>query len=143
MRPDSISLYSAGILPLLLMYLLVILRMIERRQVPSEYRSSVWSILSVRDAALVTLALDLSEVVGSFVPSLAFRESPLQFVIPGALLALHLLVYFLATTRTLHRENPPSNNSLRSILDVYFALTLLMTNAVTLMDIMRALGKGL
>jgi len=51
---------AAIILPLLLMYLLVFLRMIERRQIPYDEQTSVWSILRIRDAALVTLTLDLA-----------------------------------------------------------------------------------
>lgn len=144
MHSEILTLYSAFLLPVLLMYLLVTLRMVERMQTPFEERANVWSILSVRDAALVTLALDVSELSGGLA-SVLVRESPMQLQIgvAGVLLALHLMTYLLATRRHLFSDESRSKYSTRSILNAYFALTLLMTNAVTLMDIMRAMGKAL
>lgn len=140
---ESMTLYSAVLLPLFLMYLLVTIRMFERRKIPYEKRTSVWSILSIRDAVLVTLALDVSEISSGFMSAFVDKYEILPIAVATMLLTVHMMVYFLFTTKLIHNESQPTKNSTRSILDVYFALTLLMTNAVTILDVMRALGKGL
>ena len=137
------STYLAVMLPALLMYMLVILRMVERRQVPFESRSSVWAILSIRDAALVTLALDISEVAQGLIPYVIHRERPLPLAIASLLFALHVSVFLVASShqRNHDRSSLDSGGLTRGALNTYFALTLLMTNAVTIINVVQAMGR--
>lgn len=142
-RFEPVTYYSVVFLPVLLMYLLVALRMLERRKILLRDRPSFLSIVSVRDAALVTVALDLSELVGTFEGVFDFEGFSIPFVMVLSILLFHIIVYIKIVGFFSGSEGVRSKNPTRNILNMYFALALLMTNSVTVMDIMRAMGEGL
>lgn len=140
---ESLTPYSVALLPILLMYMLVALRVFERRKTLEGDGYSTLSIINVRDAALVTIALDISELLGAFEDSFMYDGSQLPFAVVVVALSLHVMAYFTLVRLQSSRDIRPSKSSTQNIFNMYVALTLLMTNAVTLMEIMQAMGKGL
>lgn len=125
------------------MYMLVASRMFERRKTSERDRYSLFSIINIRDAALVTIALDISELPGAFGNALKHDSFQLPAAMIIVALTFHVLAYFTVSRLHLKSEVTRSKSLTQNILNMYVALTLLMTNAVTLMDIMQAMGKGL
>lgn len=125
------------------MYMLVASRMLERRKMPERDRYSLSSIINVRDAALVTIALDISELPGALGNAFKYDSSQLPSAMIIVALLLHMMAYFTVCRLHSKSEVTRSKSLTQNIFNMYVALTLLMTNAVTLMDIMQAMGKGL
>lgn len=132
-------------LPLLLMYLLLFFRIIEGRQKSHEERHS-GAQLALRDALLVTLALDLAEVVTEFGSGVEFSHIKLPLAISATLFVLHISFFFLLTTRVQERVSdiePSDRISYRKMLDAYLALIVIMTNATTVGFLMQYLVQPL
>lgn len=142
MRPELISLYLALLLPLFLTYLLIALRTVEKRRLPDAVRSTDRSILSVRDAALTTIALDVSALVGNFNPY-TLPYSLELLALPLALFFAHMMAFLYVMRVRSDRYRDERTPSTSRVMEAYLSLMLLMTNAVTLLDIMHVLRRGL
>lgn len=133
---------TAIFLPIGLTYLLILIRFIERSATLSRSFYRPLAFLSVRDAALVTMALDVSALTSVISLDMVDAQLRLQLLIPAALLALHISIYAL----TLKREIGPDPERLsphvgNALLNAYFAFTLLMTNSETVMQFVSTIGR--
>ena len=138
----SNPLMTAIFLPIGLLYLLMLLRIFERTLTRGRDFASPLVFFSVRDAALVTMALDVSALIGAITPDMADAHLRLQLFIPAGLLALHISIYAL----TLRREaafdpERPRFRASSVLLNAYFAFTLLMTNSETVMQFVSTIGR--
>ncbi|MDR6714258.1 hypothetical protein J2W83_003879 [Pseudomonas hunanensis] len=130
--------YSVILLPILLMYVLMAIRLLDRWRAGG----GVSSIINVRDAALVAIALDVSGLAGVLDYGLG-HDNILPIAMVMVALSFHLIFYVSMSRVSFSAEGFLSRSVTRSIMNLYIALTLLMTNAVTLLDMMQAMGKGL
>lgn len=141
------DLYVAILLPLLLMYLLISFRLLERRKQSEEERQNS-GIVPVRDALLVTLALDLSVLAQEFGPGAQSERLTIALVFAGYLFVVHAGLLFMSTRliRPDSRLGQFAKNkglaraSSRRALESYFALMVLMTNAATFVPLTNRLG---
>jgi hypothetical protein len=138
------STYIAVALPIILLYLLVIIRVAERRRKSSEGIFSLGSFVSIRDAGLMTLALDASEIASNLGPFIYNKESSISLMIAAVLLFVHLSIFLLSNKLIRNRElnfQYSRSNFSRNALDTYIAFSLLITNAMTIVLVIQAVGK--
>jgi hypothetical protein len=129
------------VLPLFLAYLLMGVSLIERRaQDPGIYLSPF--AISLRDSILVVLALDLSELSDVF-PDRLFDENLRFSIVVVMLIALHgaILLYILGKTNPIRHMTEPPTFSILNIVNLYFALIVLCTNATTVRSFMDLFWK--
>lgn len=140
-------------LPIILAYLLVIIRVFERRFVHlehfehREHRISFFSytLIDVRDAALVTLALDFAEIIKAFSPPNLINLSEnihRDFLLIFVLIIFHMSTLFMGLTfrrRELSETSYLKSSTFNRMLQLYLALVILLTNAVTIKGIMGAM----
>ena len=139
---DSKISYTVILLPIPLMYVLIAVRMLDRRDSSRQGRYRLGSSVNIRDAALIAIALDVSELAGVLQDGLS-QGNMLPISMIAVALSFHMLAYMGVSRIYFRLEGFLSRSATRSVMTLYVALTLLMTNAVTLMDIMQAMGKGL
>lgn len=139
LEPSSIlSLYSALSLPILVLYLLVFNSFADRAPRYSSFRS----IVSVRDAAVATLALDLA-ALSDFLQNVARAQGP--GVVLLAILAVATVAHLVALRIAAPRfdEFSEALGKLDSSLfttrlsSLYVSTLLLMTNGTTLVAVLE------
>lgn len=145
-------LYLPAILPIALLYLLLAVRTIERwkRGIPIGRSGSQL----LRDAALISLAIDLLVGVDSFGN---FRDSAMVAV-PFLLFVIHLIAFVMTPSRP-HKKDFGLRRELRSkrllaplekftyaqasnVAYAYIALLTIMTNAETLTTLLSLWERG-
>lgn len=138
------TLYAAISLPIILMYLLMLLRIIERRQIPPEAKEGS-NLVPLRDTALVTLSLDVTEIVQDFPSVLTDSNYTLPLFISTFLFVLHISVFLLAINKRqmLTQDSDRKDFSVSSaFLNIYLGLSLLMTNATTIGAAIQLVGRA-
>jgi hypothetical protein len=138
--------YAIVLLPITLIYFLAIARFLEKRlSARREKKFFIYDLISVRDAALVTFTLDISEIVklvdgigANF--SIAGTKFELAFI--GVLLVLHFSI--LVVSRTISTRPVPhfiedQSSSYRGLISVYLATLLILTNAISLRQLVGIL----
>ena len=143
--PEIFSLILIMGLPLLLAYLLGALRIFERhfnRNSSKEERTVLGvNVINLRDAALVTLALDFSEMLNSYLylSMNEFGGERQDLLLVGLLIMFHLFVLFIGLShkkRQISEVSYSKSLAFNRLLQLYFAITILMTNAVTIKGLM-------
>ena len=139
----SISPFLSLILPLSLAYLIIVVRLFERIRIPESERGTFLTVLSVRDSALATLALDLAELLRRFEGMFLGDTSSFSTALVFILFFLHFTIFVAVSSR--EREGQESfrtvGHLLPKFLSLYLALTLLMTNAVTMFQVLGVLER--
>ena len=134
------------LLPLILTYFLAFLRMVERRLNFHQERPTVFSFLSVRDAALVTLGLDISALVQAASSVLLAKSQFSLFplvTISSSLLLVHLSLFLRTVLLHKRRGKDYPSNFIQGVTDATVAMTILMTNATTIIGLLQATMDGL
>lgn len=147
--PEFLSLVVIVGLPIILAYLLMALRIFERRfnreESEKDWGSIGFNLINIRDAALVTLALDLSELLNTYTSASVGEISssqPQDFLLLTILLLFHLTVLFTGMSykkREISEVNYLRSRAFNRLFQLYLALIILMTNAVTIKGLMGAL----
>jgi len=113
--------------------------MLERYSVPYEERSRRFLILSVHDALIATLSLDISEL-GYHLPTRGINYSPTAVVVVAVLFLLHVS-FALVTRRPGFLPDDSRAGGGRVLVNTYLAFVLLMTNAVTILGLVSSLTR--
>jgi len=137
---SSLSTVSALILPLFLAYVLIFVRLFERRRTSAPQGRSFSTLLNIRDAAIATLALDLAELTRLTEPLRLVDAARTTMLIVFALLFLHVSLVIVAGTRD--RDVPGPEAFWPRLVTTYIALALLMTNAVTILRVIDLAGRA-
>jgi len=127
----------AILLPLLSMYLLLIIRILEKRSKGDDTRF----ISPLRDAVLVALVLDIAGL-SDLVHTAARRYVDLQalaipLVVTAVLLLTHLMFFVMQTTAKGDREDRGNR-----LTESYLAFFMLLTNASTVVLLIDMLGRS-
>ncbi len=126
------------LLPLLALYVLMALRIVERKYLRGEddYEER-WKkpIIDIRDAALVTIGLDFSEIARllPFIRDVGGIKHEMALVI--VLLLFHLSALFLSALSkriVSSEESYTKSMAFNKLMRMYIAAILLLTNAVTI-----------
>lgn len=153
LEPESVFRLTFSLtLPLLLMFLLIMIRLLD----PSKhYKPPV----SPRDAALIALALDFSELApslygrmlegrfyarmldGRFYDLMLGGRPKSALVVVSALLLLHTSALVLAAYWESRDQAAKRPSEWQVLAGMYIALMLLFTNAVTILQIITRLGR--
>ena len=140
---SPLSVLAALALPFLLIYLLVFIRMSERSLLRREGAPRA-PLVSIRDAGVATLALDLVEVTRLLDQAGAAGMVSTNVALVTVLLLFHMSVFVLVTVR--HGPWHPSASDERTAwslaLQAYVAFALLMTNAVTVLQVVQLIGRS-
>lgn len=134
---SSFSLYAALVLPLMLLYLLVFNSFLDRTRRESPFRS----IVSTRDAAVATLALDiaaLSEIIVPNVERIQLGQALLAILVIATLAHLVALQIMMRRSGEFSDalgklESSPFASRLSSL---YISTILLLTNGTTLLALL-------
>lgn len=148
---EFVSLVLIMGLPIILAYLLVIIRIVERRFVGYKHEEGrlpllfSYTLIDIRDAALVTLALDFAEIIRAYSQSNLINVSEnihRDFLIISVLIVFHMTTLFMGLTfrkREMSESSYLKSSAFNRMLQLYLAITILVTNAVTIKGIMGAM----
>lgn len=144
------SLLAVVGLPMLLVYMLLLVRHVERRTGralggPKRELMSLFARISLRDAALVVLTLDFAELIEVFwFPGLGALDFPVAY--QAGLLGVLFLLHVFALLAGLHIEARlaaaefAKYNVRLTYMNLYMALSVLVTNPVTIQHLLRMVG---
>lgn len=134
--------YFAIFLPIAVIYLLLIFSTLERKLMNSEVNDRIPKSLffNLRDAFLAILVLDIYQMFDSF-SSYAKGESHAQFLItPFLLFTVHFTFYIHFIIKHNYKKRE-STTALKRISTLYIVTLLLLTNAVTVNNLLHNLLK--
>ena len=139
MNTSLIAAISGLILPLLLAYLLMFVRLFERRRAAEVQGRYLLTVINIRDAAIATLALDLAELtrVGG-----QFQHGGSALLLVLTLFVLHSVFFVFIGIRNPDPDAPISGVLWPRLITIYIALILLMTNAVTILRVINLVGTA-
>ena len=150
MLKTQLSLFVVVGLPIGLFYILFFVRLMERKiyrtmEDPDNPLFFRMPIISLRDAALVALALDFAELLQVFQePSLGFGGAPQAYrlTLLTILFFLHIGILFtgLYTERHIGQIEYLKRSSYLKLMHMYMALAVLLTNAVTIQHLLGLVG---
>lgn len=133
---QSTRLLFALALPMFLTYLLLAIRFLERSK-----GSYLILLPSIRDAALVTLALDLAELGPSLRSPLLDERSKFTLAVVIVLLVFHGSALVLAGYSKSRGQASDRPVGWQMFTGLYIGFILLFTNAVTILEIIARLGR--
>lgn len=145
---ETYSIIAIVGLPMMMAYLIVIVRILERKFLPSSNDKyaihPTFQIPVLRDAALITLAIDFSELFQVIQPQI-YIDGPYQryqFVLIMVLIIFHLssLIMSIYSTRFVEMRKEKYQGGWWKLMNAYIALAVLLTNAITIQHVLGLVG---
>lgn len=143
-RMYSPDIYVASLIPLLVLYLLLVIRLVEGRMKQGE-RKAIWAP-ALRDVLLATLALDVAAVAQEFRPGAQSDQISWGLVVALALFSLHLTFMLLNTkarTGASESEEEGEGPAGNSALLAFMVTLVVMTNGMTVGLLLQSMELAL
>lgn len=144
---SSVHTLFAFSLPLLLAYLLIFIRLVERSRLARRDRPTLLTALDIRDSALMALAIDLAVLTQTFEDAELSTVPTITLALVAVLFVFHASFFLIAWFQFSDGDAPQESAERRvspfsQLFRIYVALTLLTTNAVTMLRVIEMWGRG-